>query len=1103
MKELRKFVAVALALAFLPAYAAAQDGATISGRVTTDSGDPLAGASVFLDALRLGATTDASGQYSFSVPSARVSGQTLTLTARRIGYTVRVAQVTLSAANITQNFVLPANPLRLGEVVVTGAGTTTTREKLGIAINSVDSTLIRRSNESNLVNALAGKAPNVEISSQSGEPGASSFIRIRGPKTIQGSGQPLFIVDGVPIDNSTNSTGSFLASTVSPNRASDVNPADIETVSILKGAAAAAIYGARAAQGVVLITTKSGRAGRTRYSLRTTISKDEVTKGIPLQQKFGQGYLLDADFNDISCGPSSTPCPEGAVNFGGVSPKGAIAGCTAAGCRPQPFSYGPEFTDKAFYPDGPPQFYDQFGSLFRDGSSTDNTMTVSGGSDRTTFYLSLGRLDQTGTIIGPNNSYDRTTLRMKAQHSLTDRIRFGGNLAYVDARGAFIQKGSNLSGLLLGGARTPPEFDNRKYLDSATGLHRSYRYPRPNVRNATRGYDNPFWVINEHRNNSKLGRAYGSANFEYDPVDWLQIRYALGGDYNNDERLEALPPSSSDFPTGRMNVTNFVNYQVDHNLLAIGRWDSNPNFGGTLTLGQNLNSRKYRQLYVTGENWISPAGPFILNNTVVQRPNEFESLIHTESYFGQATVDLFSQLFFTTSLRNDGFSTFAQSDRRHWFPKVSAAWNFTGRSGQGSRVPFLDFGKLRLAWGQAGREPGVYQTITAFSLANIGEGWGPFLRPVIGGQGGVRSSTVLGQENIKPERTTELEGGLDIGFLRNRADFGVTFYNAESNDVIFLTPLAPSTGYEVQARNAAVITNKGVEMTLNLRPITTRNFAWDIGANWGRNRNKVVELEGVDYVDVAGAFAGAPTSVVAGEQVGVLRGNDFVRCGRKLNIGGRDIDALCGGAAPGALFIDDSGFPIHDPTSRVLMNSNPDWTAGLRSSATLWRRVQVSALLDFKQGGDVWNGTRGALTFFGTHKDTEIRGQQRTFGKDFYVQQVGGPGAGKAVTIDEVWFTDLGSGFGPVASSFIEDGSYVKLREVSVGLTLDQPWVGRLASLSSIELRLSGRNLKTWTDYTGIDPETNLGGAEVQSRGIDYFNNPQTRSIVLTVGLNR
>ena len=387
---IRRLLAVAGALA-LPVVAQAQ--ATISGRVTAEGGNPVIGASVFLEGLQIGAQTTDEGRYTILVPAARATGQTANLSVRSIGYRPISQPVTLTnGAVITRDFTLAVNPLRLGEVVVTGAGTSSTRERLGSVINSVDSSLIKRSAEpANVVSALAGKAPNVEVRTQSGEPGAGASIKIRGATSIAlgSTNQPLFVVDGQPIDNTTVSTEQGptdfpgTAGTVSGNRAQDINPNDIESVDILKGAAAAAIYGARAANGVVLITTKRGRPGQTRYSLQSTTTFDDVIKTMPLQRTYGQGS-------------------------GGVA-NACAAGTAGSDCRATSLTWGPQLAPGT-------KTYDHSKDIYDTGITADNNLTVSGGNDRTTFYLSGGLMHQNGDIVGPNNKYDRTSVRLKGTH---------------------------------------------------------------------------------------------------------------------------------------------------------------------------------------------------------------------------------------------------------------------------------------------------------------------------------------------------------------------------------------------------------------------------------------------------------------------------------------------------------------------------------------------------------------------------------------------------------------------------------------------------------------------------------------------------------------
>lgn len=1117
MKSIGKIVITFLALLLLPSLGAAQEGATITGVVTSVAGVPVEAATVFIDGLNVGTTTNAAGRYTIALPAARLNGQTVTVRARRIGFTSTSSPITLTAGAQTRNFVLGDNPMQLGEVVVTGEGTRTTREKLGNVINSVDSASITRANEPNIVQALAGKAPNVEVNQQSGEPGASSYIRIRGAKSISGTGQPLFVVDGVPIDNTTFATGPNTAGTVTPNRASDINPADIASVDILKGPAAAAIYGARAAQGVVLITTKSGTAGETRYSLRTNLGWSNVNKEIPLQRKFGQGTngqlaatvdnCLIQDIKDCVTGSGSWG-PELTEPIYTAALRTRL---TALGRDP---AQAEAYFDQ-LYPNGL-QAQDHFGELFDTGFDSDVTLTSSGGNDKTTFYMSVGRLSQRGIIVGPNNWYQRTSGRLKATHRLLDRLTIGGNANYIDTRGSFIQKGSNLSGLMLGAMRSPPNYDSRVYLDPVTGLHRSYRFPNPSIGSVatSRIYDNPFFVANEVPNKSELGRIIASVHVDYDPMDWLAVRYNLGGDYYSDWRLEALPLGSGGYGPGSVTRADFINTILNSNLSAIATRNFSENLATTFTLGQTLGSRRYRQNYTLGFDLVAPK-PYAIQNTVTWEPSEFRSLIHTESYYGQLNLDLFRQLFVTAALRNDGFSTFGQAKQRFWFPKASGAWVVSNIFNPDQSGP-LSFAKLRAAYGEAGKEPGVYETIpTTLTVGgSFGGGWGDYLNASQSGFGGLYTSRTLGNNATAPERTKETEIGADIGLLDQKVDLGLTFYNAKSVDVIISAPVPPSTGFTSQLFNAAVISNKGVEATFNARPITTANFAWDFGINYARNRNKVLDLKGAEFVDKSdGTFSGAYGSVTKGSEVGVIRGEDFARCGRGLtSLAGVDIDNTaghCQGAPNGALYIAADGYPEFDATDRIIANPNPRWTGSFRSALS-FRKVTLSALVDRKGGGDVWNGTKGALYFFGTHKDTEVRDVNRIFGTDYMPTRdgasgvVAGPGVGIPVAIGRAsWYTLDGSGFTGPSAQNIEDGSYTKLREVSISFSFDQPFVRRFFGFGSMDLRLAGRNLKTWTNYTGIDPETNLGGAEVFVQGIDYFNNPQTRTFVVSVGLNR
>jgi TonB-linked SusC/RagA family outer membrane protein len=1075
----------------------AQAGTTISGTVTNEQGAPLPGATVLIQGTTTGAHTDDAGRYVIVVPADRANGQSGVLVARVIGYSARQVPIVLTAGStISQNFSLVVNPLNLDAVLVTGAGTSTTRERLTTTINTVDSSALTRSaNPQNVVSALAAQAPNVEVRTQSGEPGASASIKIRGAASLSGTNQPLFVVDGQPIDNQTFSSQSMAtgsgsnsggdASTVAPNRASDINPADIESIQILKSAAAAAIYGARAANGVVLITTKSGTPGATKYTISSTETFDKVNMRDVLQHTYVQGV------------------------------DGIASTCDAPDCVLDRWAFGPAAAP------GTPMF-DHSKELFDTGITADNNLQVSGGNDRTTFYASGGLMNQNGYLRGPNNKYNRATVRLKGTQQVNSKLKIGGNLSYIDTRGKFVQKGSNLSGVMLGALRTPPNFNNEEsYL--ANGLQRPYRFPDASSLASLQSaiyYDNPFFVLDNPANQSELGRSVSNLTVDWTPLEWLSVNETLGADYYNDWRLEALPLTSGNDVVGNVTRNDINNLEIDHNLIATAKHTFGTNTDLTFTVGQNLNSRRLRQTLAFGEQLIAPT-PFNIQNTISPIVQEYRAVRHIEAYFAQAEVSLLDQLVLNLGIRNDGFSTFGSSNQRANYPKASAAWTFSNLLNNRDRSGVLSYGKLHVAYGETGKEPPAYAAVTALNsttLFGLG-GFGDVLKSGINGQGALSTSLIVGNPNLKPERNKETEFGVDLAFLNSKIDLSATSYSKRGSDIILSAPInAASTGSTQQVLNAAEISNKGVELTLNLHPIQRPNAGWDIGVQFGRNKGNVLSLNGAQFINYnLEGFTGAIGTSAVGFAPGVIQGADFIRCGRGITnvaIPGMgvvsDIDALCGGAPKGALFLAPGGLPVPDATQRIIADPNPKYSMSY-SSVVRWNKLSLSGLLDVRKGGSVWNGTRGVLDFFGTGKDTDMRNVTNgQYGVNYALKNypvTAGPGKNDIpfTTPQEWqdWFLADGGGFGTVGAQFVEDGSFAKLREISLTYTLDNSTFRNLTGFSSADIRIAGRNLKTWTRYSGFDPEVNLGGAEFLTQGLDYFINPPTRSFVLSFSLSR
>jgi TonB-linked SusC/RagA family outer membrane protein len=1101
------WVLFATALALVPAVAAAQESVSITGKVTGAAGEPLRDVNVSIFDLGLGVWTGQDGTYRLTVPGARALGQVVRVTARLIGYRAQTDTVQLTpGATIQRDFRLTSDPLRLDEIVVTGAGTEQAREKLGTASSTIDAASIQRANETNVVQALAGKIPNVITNQGSGDAGASTSIQIRGAKSF-GTSQPTIIVDGVPISNNTRGQA-VLSGIPSPNRAADINPEDIESIEVLKGAAATSIYGAAAGSaGAILITTKRGQAGRTQYSLRSSFQFDRPVRTVPVQRSYG-------------------------VGTGGIS-----SACVAVNCSipaGQFFSWGPALAA------GTPT-YDHGREMFETGATIDNTLSMSGGSDRTTFYLSGGQVHQDGFITANVDTYERYTMRFSGSHKLFENLTVTVTGSAVQTKGSGLDRGNSINGIGISALRQPPDFNAQQYLSPTTGLHRSWRFPNPGVNCAAsipsatcnRGFDNPFYALNKDQLQGQTGRYYGNLNVAWRPLLWLNVNWTFGGDYNSDDRTYAYAPASSGTPGGQMERWQFYDRVFDHNLTATGSHEFNQNIRGSLTLGQNLNETYFRQIDVTGQTWIAPT-PFKLSNTVTRLlPNDAEQRRRVEGYFGQANLDLYDQVFLQLRMRNDANSAFGLKHQRAWYPGGSASWSFT----KSLHVPerFLSFGKLRVAYGESGQQPPLYATQDVFitnSFADFNPG--SLQGTTLNGLGGLYASGNRGNPDISPERVKELEAGFDISVLGGRSDLSLTRYISRSRDIIFGVSLPPSTGYTSVNLNAGALENKGWELTSNIRALQRPDFSIDVGWNWARNRNVVTSLGAIDAqlqgtvpmatpqncgaealvprceTGFANSFSGQSTHAQVGYPLGVWRSNDFARCGHNLNMIGNDSVAFyCAGAPNGALYINALGYPIRDPNTRAIGNPWPDWTAGI-STTINFKGIQVSAFIDHRHGGDVLNMTRSSMYQYGTHKDTEIRGQYRTFGDNMLCHNqtcdvlngpVVGPGAGDSVVIGESWFGGLGSTAGPITTR-LEDATFTRLREISVSYSFHGGWVRKLAGIEQLDVKVSGRNLGLWTRYSGVDPEVNLGGAQNGNRGIDWFNAPLSRSWVFQVTLH-
>jgi TonB-linked SusC/RagA family outer membrane protein len=904
----------------------------------------------------------------------------------------------------------------------------------------------------------------VIVTRSSGDPGSGTYINIRGFKTITGGNQPLFVVDGTPVNNDTRTIEDTRWGTAVQNRAADINPDDIASIEILKGPAGSAIYGSAGANGVILITTKSGaRTNTVQANVRFAYNTDRVTEFNDLQTTYGQGLFGD-------------PIP----TF---------------------LTWGPEL-------DPSTPIYDHGGEVFQNGSGFDVNATVSGGDSQTTYFFSGGYVRQNGVTRG-DNKLDRFNFRLKASQQFLASLSLSGNVAYTNQQADLIQQGSNLSGLLVGALRTPPEFNNIPHIDPETGLHRSFRCETgvqgPNCTtdpSVSRGFDNPFWIANEIDNTAKVDRMFGNIRIDWDPFHWLNVSNIFGVDYSNDDRFTLFPKSSSVFPDGRVIRASLNQFDLDNSLFLTASGSLSDDLLAQITAGQNLRQTEFQRFQVMGDELI--LGGRDLEQTVDRSSVEFQSQVRTAGYFADVNIDFADQLFIQGGVRYDGWSTFGGDQQWFWFPSGSLAWEFTRLMGTESNSAF-NFGRIRVAYGEAGQDPPVYSNISGFVTT---------FRSNYLDQEGLSTETSLANSDIGPERTREFEAGLDLAFVDSRVSLGVVWYDQKTEDAILELPVPSSLGFDTQPRNGAEFRNRGWEFQLGLIPFRGRRFTWEIDAHGGTIDSEVLDLQAEEFFldgfsslsasvvkDICGPAANEPCPF------GVLFGDDLVKFGRGLNADvdcnpstpNSSIDEAYPEATPGALYIGCDGYPFSDPRPRVLGDPNPDWNGGVRNTFTVLENLRISALVDWRSGIDMWNGTKGALFLFGTHKENE---EWHGDGQPWVFEGFG-PGAGEEVVRDALWaLAGAGSGFTGGTQFFIERASFVKLRDVSLRYTVNGGPVTRWLGFARAEFSFTGRNLITWTDYTGLDPESNFTG-QGNARGLEYFNNPRIRSYVFQVNLVR
>lgn len=1051
------------------AYSSAQK--TISGKVTDEGGEALPGVNVVIKGTTSGTQTDLDGNYRLSVEDDAI------LIFSYVGFTTQE----VSIGSRTTIDISMSGATELQEVVVTAIGLTAKKRDLGYSIQEVGGEEVDRANEVNFVAGLAGKAAGVQVTSSGGAAGAAAQIRIRGNTSIIGSNAPLFVVDGIPIDNSTFNSADSPEDAVSDlgsggvnnsNRAIDLNPNDIESLTVLKGPAATALYGVRAGNGAIIITTKKGAKGQAKINYSFGMTFDRVNKLPDLQKIYAQGRVPTDGNSPIYRGPET---------FEG-------------------FSWGPLINDlrvsnesSRWYPNGAivasddpnatnavPQSFDNTGDFFETGITTNHYISASGGTDNVNYFISAGYLNQEGII--PNNTFERTSFKATISANLTDKLSTSFSANFINSGGIRVQNGSNTSGVMLGLLRTSPSFDNRGGVNPENDAS-AYQFQDTGIPRAYRGeigggaiYDNPYWTVFKNFTEDNVNRIIGYGQLNYEFNDWFTLSTRAGIDQYSDFRKFRNDIGSGSFGAGQVinQAINSTDLNIDVYGLITKELTSDFYLNGTI--GWNYYDKKIDNRREDGQG-LASRGFFNAASaqsfSVVERPTARQLY----GIYADFRLSYREMLYLNVTGRNDWSSTLGTSNSSFFYPAVAIGWVFTENFDLGNTLPY---GKLRASWGKVGNDAPFGFTQTVFTQARVRDGWttpNGTLFPALGTNSFVPSTT-LGNPDLRPEFTSTFEIGTDLRFFGGRITTDITWYRSLTEDAIIGVDIPNSSGFSQTVINAGEIENTGIEATIVGKVVESPDFGYEIGLIFNQYETTVNEIApGLDVITID-PFG--TQRIQAGEPYGIFYGTRFLRDdqGRKV-------------------ISQTTGLPLQDPTDGKVGDPNPDFTLGFRNTFT-YKNFELSMLFDFRSGGDVYNGTSGVLNNFGVGEETLNRNDVVVF--DGVVADAEGNPTETINTMETVIGGTDGSsnyyqayGFVGLDELTVQDGSWIRLRDINLTYNFPSSVVNSLP-FSALSINLNARNVFLITDYTGIDPETNLTGSSSNVFGYDYFNNPNTRS---------
>lgn len=1020
-----------------------------TGVITDASGEPLIGATVMLKGTKRGVTTDVNGHFSIDAPN----GSTLIVS--YVGMVTREIKVGGKPVNVTLE-----GGNALDEVVVTALGIKREKKSLGYAVDDINAEELMKNKNTNAINSLAGKIAGVSITQSSGSAGAGSQIILRGGTSLERDNQPLFVVDGVIYDNSTSSIGNsaydgMLANATSnSNRIMDINPEDIENMSVLKGPAAAALYGSRAAAGVVLITTKQGKEGAVEVNLNAKYTTSWVHK-LPEQQKtYARGYYTSDENGNAVLQDYTTQ------------------------------SWGAKISETGG------QWYDNVGNFFENSGAWDTNLSIAGGNKNGKFFLSGSFYDQDGII--PTTGFTKTTFRFNGEQKWK-MLTFGANVAYSQSRTDKTLTSAGLYGSSGNGSMTAlynfaGSDDMRHYLNEDGSKYRMFA-DRQNLED---DIENPYWMLDNYKMKDNTERFTGNFSVKADIFDWWWVSYRMGIDSyttENSNRIGEGAAVKALWQNGMLSENSLRYQYLSTNLIS----NMNKQFGDfnvNLMLGTSTDYTKSTTNYRWGWGFEIP-GFYSFGN--IKDANKKFAQAHSRKrllgLFGEVRADWKNTVFLTVTGRNDWSSTLPVENRSYFYPSVSGAIAFTELIQD--RPEWLSFGKIRASWARVGKDASPYATSTYLNS----------VATMLGDMTGYGTSWTRGNPILKPETTESTEVGLEMRFFNNRLHFDYAFYTNNTYDQI-ISPRGPqSTGYIFCSQNMGDVYNKGMELTIGGTPVKTRDLSWESSINVYGNRGTVKHLpDGTKYLYVTDVQVGNVQAASYNDgPFMALSGGEWLR------------------NENGDLVLDKNFMPqgAQSNSTQILVgNREPKFQGGWNNTLT-YKGFTFNMLWEFRVGGAVFNGTEYAMTMSGMSKLTEGRDRLEITGVqasgdgytpvETHVFEADGVYNfnGTKISGKELIKNYYTSYYYRESRNFITDVNSLRLRTISLSYELPKNVLAKTKCIKRASVSATANNLLLFSNYHG-DPEVAVSGSGItgsSSVGIDYCGVPSTASFSFGVNL--